>query len=381
MSAAALQPPSGFDDYFGSFLARLLDLRAPALPQRGLDMPRWSQETTRMLRVAGTRYWLERREHETRLESALASTARQVDATTLVPYVQSRLRVLPVPDLRTHGERDLFYIKINHGFWEQLYAIFGPPDPTRMRIEDPSPFVRQYVQSAFVDALRASLASIAAEMPHLSRARGVHLAISLGHGGAPHAHVLQRFESRDGSRQTIAMGAAIGLIGWWSSTFPQTELTFDDGCLPKTAIFSGELAQLLDWASRSSDRILFAVPSHLMQVRLAASSVRQETVLIPSSGVHESWLPCLYETARHVLARVTTGERVLVLTQSAVFSALLGAFLAEAKRELLPTTGLLRFLDLGQVLDVATPSTGGRWVRTVSSPRENPFALETPIDE
>jgi hypothetical protein len=55
--------------------------------------------------------------------------------------------------------------------------------------------------------------------------------------------------------------------------------------------------------------------------------------------------------------------RVLVITQSAVFSALLGFFLAHARRQLpLPGT-VLRYFDLGQTLDVAAPESGGMWVR------------------
>jgi hypothetical protein len=55
---------------------------------------------------------------------------------------------------------------------------------------------------------------------------------------------------------------------------------------------------------------------------------------------------------------------VLVITQSAVFSALLGLFLADAKRRLLPAASRLAYFDLGQVLDIATPEVGGHWVRT-----------------
>jgi hypothetical protein len=51
------------------------------------------------------------------------------------------------------------------------------------------------------------------------------------------------------------------------------------------------------------------------------------------------------------------------MTQSAVFSALLGLFLADARRRLpLPGT-VLRYFDLGQALDVAAPNAGGPWVR------------------
>ena len=68
-------------------------------------------------------------------------------------------------------------------------------------------------------------------------------------------------------------------------------------------------------------------------------------------------------TSRHLLGRLAEDGRLLVITQSAVFSALLGCFLVEARRRLLPAGNRLRFFDLGQVLDVAAPEAGGRWTR------------------
>lgn len=375
MIAGTSMALAGFDEFFESFLARARCLPAPALPRRGLDMAQWPAETMRFLGQAGHGYWSSRREHESRLVAALESVAPHIDASTLVTFARSHICILPVPDLCAHGDGDVIYIKINHGFWEQIYAIFGQRDPGRMRIADTSGFTRQYVESGFHDALRRALEPLALETPERWRSCGLHLAVSLGNGGRSHAALLRDFDSRDEARKRVAVGAAIGVAGWWQASFPGAALMFDDGCLPKTSLMSGELTRILAWACESSDQVIFVVPPHLKAVRLAQCTLPQRTVIVPGATVHESWVPCLYETSGHILHEVSAGRRVLVLAQCAVFSALLGAFLAHAKRVLSPGRGVLRFLDLGQALDAATPDSGGLWLRTLKVAPRSPFTV------
>jgi len=52
----------------------------------------------------------------------------------------------------------------------------------------------------------------------------------------------------------------------------------------------------------------------------------------------------------------------VVITQSAVFAGLLGLFLRQAKALLPPGPKRIFFFDLGQVIDSATPGSGGVWI-------------------
>ena len=79
-----------------------------------------------------------------------------------------------------------------------------------------------------------------------------------------------------------------------------------------------------------------------------------------------------------VLARLRTDDRVMVITQSAVFAALLGLFLRQAKDELLPRTKRIFFLDLGQVIDSATPDSGGVWISRHAVPDSALFRVVDP---
>jgi hypothetical protein len=63
-----------------------------------------------------------------------------------------------------------------------------------------------------------------------------------------------------------------------------------------------------------------------------------------------------------VLAQLETDTQVLIITQSAVFSAMLATFLRAAKEAFAPVARHIFFFDLGQVVYSATPASGGRWI-------------------
>ena len=375
MTPVAPPAPAGFDDLFARFLATTLDLAAAPPMPTGEPHEAWPANTARLVAAAGAGHWRRRRDREGRLREALATIAPEVSATTLASFAAARIAIDPVPDLRELDAADLCYVKINHGFWEQLYALFGEREAARMRIVDPRRFHARYVASAFADALAAATAAIARpDGPRLGF-DGVLLGASLDNGTFDHDAVLAGFPHLDAAGQRITLGAAIGLTAWWESLFPGLRPAFCDGSFPKRGLATGRLRQTLAWAADRSDRIVFVVPPHLARIRLADTPLPQESVLVPAKSVHESWIDCLHATAGHVLARLATDGRVLVITQSAVFSALLGFFLADARRRLpLPDT-CLRYFDLGQALDVAAPDTGGRWVRRNQAGDESLFHL------
>ena len=375
MTPVAPPAPAGFDDLFARFLATTLDLAAAPPMPTGDPHEAWPANTARLVAAAGAGHWQRRRDREGRLREALATIAPEVSATTLASFAAARITIDPVPDLHEFDSADLCYVKINHGFWEQLYALFGEREAARMRIVDPRRFHARYVASAFADALAAATAAIARpDGPRLGF-DGVLLGASLDNGTLDHDAILAGFPSRTAADQRIFLGAAIGLTAWWESLFPGLRPAFCDGSFPKRGLATGRLRQTLAWAADRSDRIVFVVPPHLARIRLADTTLPQESVLVPAKSVHESWIDCLHATAGHVLARLATDGRVLVITQSAVFSALLGFFLADARRRLpLPDT-CLRYFDLGQALDVAAPDTGGRWVRRNQAGDESLFHL------
>ncbi len=367
--------PAGYEDLFSDFLAKLFDIDTPPRLPTHLPIDAWEAETARLLAAAGPQHFRRRHDREFRLIETLAATAPVMQDVTIKPFATSRLDVSPVPDFCELGDHDLCYTKINHGFWEQLYACFAPPDAVRMRITDPARLRGPYITSGFLDGLASLLA--AGAWPQFGRVRfpGVHLGVSLASGTHDHADVLAGFESRPAAQRKIVMGAAIGLAAWWETLFPEHRPAFVDGSFAKRGLETGALRKTLVWAAGESERIIFVVPPHLEGIQLADVCIPQETFLVPATTIHESWAACLHSVAGHVFGRLAEDGRVLVITQSAVFSAVLGFFLALAKPQLLPAASRLRYFDLGQALDIAAPEAGGQWARQYAKGDLNLFHM------
>ena len=355
--------PPGFDDLCAEFLGEVFDLDPPRARLRPAAMEHWPAETARLAAAAGPGFRGRRQDREARFVTNLEAVVPLVTAESLPSFVADRLDIAAVPDFASLADAELCYVKINHGFWEQLYALFGHPDPERMRIQEPARFRGPYLESGFIDALAVAIGRVARPEAGRLRFPGLHLGVSLASGSHDHPEVLARFAERPAGRRSIVMGAAIGLSAWWETLFPGLAPAFCDGSFPKRGLATGALRAALEAAAARSERIVFVVPPHLATIRLAGVGIPQETVLVPPTTVHESWAACLTATAGHLLARLAADGRVLVITQSAVFSAVLGAFLLDARRRLLPSDARLRFFDLGQALDVAAPAAGGPWAR------------------
>jgi hypothetical protein len=189
----------------------------------------------------------------------------------------------------------------------------------------------------------------------------IHFGISLHNGNFEHAGVLARVPSNE-SLHKVVLGAAIGVTAYFDSLFGQRRLSFCDGSFPKKGLRTGLLRECLHSFAAQADRVIFVIPPHLKGIRIAGIKVPHEHMFISGSMVHESWIASLYFTVRQILQRVAVEGRVLVITQSAVFSALLGLFLQSAKDAVVPR-GTIYFFDLGQVTDIANPLSDGPWVK------------------
>ena len=176
------------------------------------------------------------------------------------------------------------------------------------------------------------------------------------------------------SLHQIVLGASIGVKACFDSLFGQRRLAFCDGSFPKHGLKTGLLRECLHLFAAEADRVIFVIPPHLKGIRIAGTNVLHEHIFISGSMVHESWIASLYFTVGQILQRVAVEGRVLVITQSAVFSALLGLFLKSAKDAVVPR-GTIYFFDLGQVTDIANPLGGGYWVKNHAPADQTLFTL------
>jgi hypothetical protein len=200
-----------------------------------------------------------------------------------------------------------------------------------------------------------------------------HFGVSLANGNSEHADVLADLPSNEFLRQVV-LGAAIGVTAYFNSLFGLRRLSFCEGSFPKQGLRTGLLHGCLHSFLAQADRVIFVIPPHLKGVRIAGTNVPHEYIFISGSMVHESWIVSLYVTVSQILQRVAVEGRVLVITQSAVFSALLGLFLQSAKNAVVPQ-GTIHFFDLGQVTDIVNPLAGGPWVKNYPPADQNLFTL------
>ncbi|MSU34376.1 MAG: hypothetical protein EXS36_04575 [Pedosphaera sp.] len=364
-----------FDDFFARFIAGVV--RTPSLKPytaapssinwTAFDPATeklWCDQTLSCIERAGPEYHQHRDASQKLLADSIKRIAGKITSASLDLFFADCAEITSHGMLNLLPGRDFYYIKINHGYWEQLYALFGSPDQAKMRITDPTGYRKAYVTSGFVDAMEHVIRGAATDDGQGIRFESIHFGVSLLNGTADHSKVMARFPDRTAEAQRIVLGAAIGLIAYFNSLFGERRLSFSDGSFPKRGLETGALRKVLRSFEGASDRIVFVVPPHLKGIRLADAHIPQEQIYVSGSLVHESWAASLYFTVRHILERLEVDDRVIVITQSGVFSARLGLFLKSVKDALVPHGKRIYFFDLGQVTDIANPQHGGRWIQS-----------------
>ena len=372
---------ASFDEFFAAFIKQVLDTQPPD-SCRGVSSilecidfsketeVRWRDQTLACVSHAGPAYESYQRIRYTRLADAMDRFAVDAQHEAIDRFLTENVEILPQKEFSPKAGCDFYYLKINHGYWEQLLALFCKPSRVAMRITDPQSFKEQYISSGFMDALDVAIRRAASDDGSVIRFPHVHFGVSLSNGDFGHADVLEDVPSNAFLRQVV-LGAAIGLKAHFDSLFGQRRLSFCDGSFPKQGLKTGLLRECLHAFAAEADRVIFVVPPHLEGIRIAGTNVPQEHMFISGSMVHESWVVSLYFIVGQILRRVAVEGRVLVITQSAVFSALLGLFLQSAKDAVVPR-GNIYFFDLGQVTDIANPLAGGHWAKN-HAPADKPL--------
>lgn len=333
----------------------------PDCPEAGWEAI-WEEQTRAAVRRAGAALGERRAAREAALAGCLTRHAAAVRPDFLHRIVGERIAIERQDRFVCSPAADFWYFKINHGYWEQLYGIHGAADPVTRRITDPTRYRAAYAESGFSLALESLFIRLAQDDGHSVSFPGLEFGMSLEAGNHDHETVLRRFPDQPPKLQTIALGATIGLLGTFDTLFGPRRLRFADGSFPKRAAVGGTLRETLLSFARAADRIVFVVPPHLRGLRLDVTGVPQECLPVPGRTVHQAWAAALHATCRHVLTRLQADDRVVVITQSAVFAALLALFLRRMKDAVLPARKRVFFFDLGQVIDSATPGSGGVWI-------------------
>ena len=298
------------------------------------------------------------------LADGLERKQNELDDIGIKSFVERHFSIEYEPARYMFSDQDCVYVKLNHAFWEDLYALFVKPAqqdrPRRLSLEISRAGT---VESGFLCALLYLFRHFSEATANGTVFRGVYVAGGLLNGGLPHRHLMDSFETARPMAQTLVAGAAVGAAAFFAKLFGPGCIHLDDGCLPKYGHETGVLRDILKVHADASDRIIFVVPVHLRGIRLNVSAALDQEVLHVSRRlVHESWIATLHTVASHILTRMLSGERVLVITQCGPFTALLGLYLGRAARELRLQPGQLAYFDLGQVTDFANQEESGPWL-------------------
>ena len=298
------------------------------------------------------------------LAGDLEKKQNELDGIGIKLFVERHFSIEYKPARYMFSDRDCVYVKLNHGFWEDLYALFVKPAqqhrPRRLSLDISRAGM---VESGFLCALVDLFRHFSEATADGTAFRGVHVAGGVFNGGVPHRPLMDRFETARPIAQTLVAGAAVGAAAFFAKLFGPGCIHLDDGCLPKYGHETGVLRDLLKARADVSDRIIFVVPPHLRGIRLNVPAALDQQVLHVSRRlVHESWLATLHTVASHILTPMLSGERVLVIAQCGPFAVLLGLYLARAARELRLQPGQLAYFDLGQVTDFANQQESGPWL-------------------
>jgi len=167
-----------------------------------------------------------------------------------------------------------------------------------------------------------------------------------------------------------------GALTFFKAISKQASIPFGDGSEAKSLIDNRESDLFADKYVRDADAVLFVVPPHLRNITIRGFDSAVYRMLIPINLAHETWrisLPIYHAVIRELMAK---HKRVVVLTQSAVLAPVLGLSMRGPENE----GSLVRFFDLGRVLDVAAPEIVSKqaWFKPyadIPSSELSPFEL------
>ena len=362
------------DDLYREFLAGVFALPEPPTPGRfEADLTAFTDSDETALMDATTAWLKSVQDQGARdfiaretawLADGLERKQNELDDIGITSFVERHFSIEYEPARYMCSDQDCVYVKLNHGFWEDLYALFVKPAqqdrPRRLSLDISRAGT---VESGFLCALVYLFRHFSQATADGTAFRGVYVAGGVINGGLPHRHLMDSFETARPIAQTLVAGAAVGAAAFFAKLSGPGCIHLDDGCLPKYGHETGVLRDILKVHADASDRIIFVVPVHLRGIRLNVSAAPDQQVLHVSRRlVHESWIATLHTVASHILARMLSGERVLVITQCGPFAALLGLYLGRAARELRLQPGQLAYFDLGQVTDFANQEESGPWL-------------------
>lgn len=311
------------------------------------------------------------------LAEEVAEKQAELDKVGFPAFVEGHFDFSPPLNAASGAGEHFIYVKLNHGFWEDLLGLFAAHAEQRRRRPRGLDFSwDSSVGSGFLSALTYLTRDAAELSSDSARFADIRYAMNLTNGMRPNEQIAIEIETLKPLLRAVALSAAVGAASYFKKLFGGRRVLVDDGCFPKRAYLDGTLRTFLVDEAARSDRIVFAVPPHLRDIRIEIPNApKQEVIFLSRERVQESWIATLCATAAHILSRLQAGENVLVIAQGGPFVVLLGLYLAKVVPDLAPEGTRLAYFDLGQVTDIANPENSGPWIRNYGVGPDRLFSL------
>lgn len=322
---------------------------------------------------------------DTSLEERFNSEAHSLstlDDDQLKTTVTKQFSISYRPLLESPSNKSFIFTKINHGYWEHFLSIYAKSYSERAavggyRALERDGYLLRYSSSGFDRVLAHVLQKMLEHQSVNDTDDRVvrRLSLSFCAGEKPCSVTLKR------PLTPVARAAMSGALTFFKSITNYTPLVMGDGSEAKSLIDNRETSAFVDKCVRDADAVLFIVPPHLRDIEIKGLEGTVFKLIIPGSLAHETWrvsLPIYYAYIQDILSK---HKRVTVLTQSAVLAPVLG--LVQEVDSLIPEGSVLRFFDLGRVLDVAVPEVVAKqgWFKQFANiPLDelSPFLLAEP---
>jgi hypothetical protein len=256
------------------------------------------------------------------------------------------------------GQRRFNYCKVNHGFWEYLTLLSqetpqeGPAGGVvRSPLYDESEFTE--LMLLCIETIARRLTADGAVSASLAAAQYA-FGISFGNGEVP---VHEEMVAPLHPRIRAAMRGALGAI---PAVVPSQRIEVADGSAPKQLFWNDRLDVLCSAIVDASDAVVFIVPPHLRRLAIRGWEGPLFRIVIPGTHVEHLWPAVVPFVIGAVDETAERYRRTTVITQSSLMSAVISVALelATARRD----GRSLRYVDMGQVLDVAGyPEPAGPW--------------------
>lgn len=247
-------------------------------------------------------------------------------------------------------EEDYFYVKINHGFWEHIAEIGMYVHGLPYYCANLTDKLEKY-QVLYSRLMLRGLSTLLAPCLRAPAAVGsLDFAISYTEGRRSNAEVL----AAPGRLAPTTRGAIVGAMAWVEALAGDRPAFLSDGGMPRRIVEDGSITVTMGRLIQASDAVVFVVPAHLAGIALVQPGPPTHVIIQPRYRTFAVWPTLLAALTGRILALTVRYQRVTVFIQAGVFAPFLGAILARLRQmDSRPTASVLRFFDLGQVLDLA----------------------------